>query len=96
MIAISGTVVDLPKVSARISAPNAVVGKIGAQVITDISGVDKYTGPYEVTPKVEGQRLATAQKYMNQDVNVKAIPFYETSNPSGGTTVYIASSVSVE
>lgn len=53
----------------------------------------KYEGAYEVTPKVEGQSLPTAQRFLEEDVEVKAIPFFKTSNTSGGATVYIGNEV---
>lgn len=49
-----------------------------------------YKGPYTVTPKVDEQTLATAQKSMSKDVTVEKIPYSEVTNPSGGTTVNIA------
>lgn len=52
-----------------------------------------YTGPYTVTPKVEAQTLETARKLMTDDVNIKAIPFFETSNAAGGETFYIGTEV---
>lgn len=55
--------------------------------------IPKYTGDYEVTPKVSKQTLHTAQKMMLDDVTINKIPYYETTNNSGGHTVYIASSV---
>ena len=47
-----------------------------------------YTGAYTVAPKVYSQSLPTTQKVMEQDVEVKSIPFYEVNNKKG-TTVYI-------
>lgn len=52
-----------------------------------------YEGEYEVTPSVEPQILETAQKTMKRDVEIKAIPFFNVSNSSGGSTVYIGSEV---
>lgn len=52
-----------------------------------------YTGAHTVTPKTEEQTLRTAMKSMQKDVTVKAIPYYETSNTSGGSTVYIGTEV---
>ena len=49
-----------------------------------------YEGTYEVTPDVSEQKLETKEKIMRDDVIIKEIPFFETSNNSGGTTVYIA------
>ena len=48
-----------------------------------------YTGDYEVTPDVSSQTLSTSQKYMESDLVIKEIPYSETSNVSGGNTVYI-------
>ena len=63
------------------------------QKVTVRENIDPYTGDYEVTPKVSAQTMPTAQKYMTDDVQIKAIPFFETSNQSNGQTVYIGSEV---
>lgn len=58
-----------------------------------ISDVPRYLGPYEVTPDAHiEQILETKDKKMIDDVKVKKIPRFETSNESG-TTIYIASEV---
>lgn len=57
------------------------------------SDVEVYEGAYTVTPKVEAQTLLTANKFLQDDVSVHGVPFYEVSNTSGGNTVYIASEV---
>lgn len=51
---------------------------------------DPYEGPYTVKPEpwLE-QTLATKHKTMRDDVTVLEIPYYETTNPQGGSTVYI-------
>lgn len=49
--------------------------------------VEWYEGPYEVIPRVIAQSLSTATKGMRRDVTVEAIPYYETSNPSGTTAI---------
>ena len=61
--------------------------------VTVYKDADPYKGAYEVTPKVDAQVLPTAQKLMADDVTVKAIPIYDVSNNSGGSTVYIAREV---
>lgn len=48
-----------------------------------------YEGPYVVTPKVGEQYLDTDLRAMHEDVTIKPIPYWEVSNPSGGTTVII-------
>lgn len=51
--------------------------------------IDVYGGEYIVTPKPYiSQTLETKEKLMANDVTVKEIPYYETSNTSG-ITIYI-------
>lgn len=65
------------------------------KVLTAISGkwvaaeLPKYTGAYAVTPAVYATSVPTAQKYMEGDITIKAIPYYDVSNTAGGNTVYI-------
>ena len=65
------------------------------QTATKRTGVDYYTGEYEITPKVESQKMPTAQKTMMDDVTVHAIPYFDVSNQAGGSTVYIGSEVMI-
>lgn len=48
-----------------------------------------YEGAYEVEPDFDGQVLPTRGLRMTDNLTVDAIPYSETSNPSGGITVYI-------
>lgn len=73
---------------ARINASGVLVGSLSKPV-----GYIDYTGSYEVTPKASEQSLKTKDRHLTDDVTVKAIPFFETSNNSGGNTVYIGSEV---
>lgn len=57
------------------------------------SDIPPYTGEYTVTPKVNSQTLETAKKLMINDVTIKAIPYYDVGNTSGGSTVYIGNEV---
>lgn len=52
--------------------------------------VEEYEGYYVLTPKVDAQTIPTKDKYMIDDVYVEAIPIFDVSNNSGGTTFYIA------
>ena len=75
-------------ITGKLKTEDVVFGKI------QLSGnLSIYNGDYTVTPSVEEQTLKTANKKMLEDVTVKKIPFYETSNLSGGNTVYIGSEV---
>lgn len=62
-------------------------------VVPVYKDVTLYEGDYEVTPKVVGQTLPTAEKLLLDDVAIKAIPFYNVGNNSGGSTVYIGNEV---
>jgi hypothetical protein len=59
--------------------------------ISDSGGT--YEGDYTITPKIDAQTMATKGLVMREDVTVKAIPFYNVSNTSGGSTVYIAKEI---
>lgn len=65
------------------------------QEVTIQKEADRYTGEYEITPAIEAQILRTSQKLMKQDVTIKAIPYFETSNDFDGKTVYIGSEVEI-
>lgn len=60
------------------------------QIVTD---ADPYEGAYDATPKPTQQTLPTKGKIMTQDVTVRAIPYFDVSNLSGGQTIYIANEV---
>ena len=51
---------------------------------------DYYQGSYEVTPTVEGESLATAEKTMLMDLLINKIPYAEVTNTANGLTVTIA------
>ena len=62
------------------------------QTVTEYIG-DKYEGDYNITPSVEVQKMETKNKIMLDDVTVNAIPYFDVSNTSGGSTVYIGKEV---
>ena len=55
------------------------------------TGIDaeEYEGPTTVTPSAEEQKLATAQKYLAQDITIEKIPFEKIENDDGGLTAKI-------
>lgn len=55
--------------------------------------VPHYKGDYSVTPTVDGKTLKTAQTFLEEDIKIKKIPYFEVSNNSGGDTVYIGNEV---
>lgn len=62
-------------ISVEIQTPHAV-------------DVETYEGEYEITPSVSRQELETKNRLLSDDIVVKEIPYYETSNESG-ITIYI-------
>lgn len=55
---------------------------------------ESFDGNYEVTPKAfESQTLETKDKLMKENITIKEIPYWESSNQSGGKTAYIAKEV---
>ena len=63
------------------------------QTVTKYIGGDAYIGDYEVIPTLEAQMLPTKDKVLTDNITVKSIPVFSTSNNSGGNTVYIAREV---
>lgn len=88
IIAQEGTLVGIIKPSGSLSGsirPNAnLIGRVAMSVDHEY-----YIGEYDVTPKIKSQVLETRDKLMSDDVTVRAISFYEVSNPQGGTTFII-------
>lgn len=85
------------KMSGDILLENAPVQNVGVEQDVILVPVYKdaipYEGDYEVTPKVNAQTMPTKGKLMEEDVTVKSIPFFDVSNTSGGSTVYIGNEV---
>ena len=94
-IDISPNQVASGQLKAVISNTVELVGKIsgaaaikGSLAIPTAAETPVYNGSYEITPRVDEQVLETRSKTMRDDLTVLAIPYYETSNPTG-KTVYI-------
>lgn len=70
---------------------SSLTGTINASSINDF---DRYKGSYEVVPDLfEEQILETENKTLLHDIVIEKVPFYETSNLSNGTTIYIGKEV---
>ena len=82
---IRGILTEVPKLSGTLS--NRQMTLFGT--LTRSASVDYYTGEYVVRPSTDEQVLQTSNKLMSRDVLVEEIPYFETSNPSGGYTVII-------
>lgn len=65
---------------------------IVGRVVIRKEEADPYEGTYIVTPSGDPQTLETANKKMLNDVQVKAIPYYDVSNEYG-RTIYIGGEI---
>lgn len=65
------------------------------QTVTSTGEVETYTGSYEITPKVDAQTVKTAQKFLTDDMKIRGIPYFVTSNTSEGETAYIGTEVEI-
>lgn len=79
-------------IKAQITTKKKIQGKIyiPKKIGSPSEDIKEYEGEYEVVPKLKGETLPTKERYMEADLVVKPIPIYETTNNSGGVTVYIA------
>ncbi len=70
-----------------------VPADVATTIVVKQGNVPAYEGEYIVIPEVVSQTLETKDKRMTDDVLVREIPYYETSNPQNGLTVFIANSI---
>lgn len=61
--------------------------------LSEPHGYKDYTGPYEVTPSTAEQIMNTEDKHLTNNIVIHEIPYYNVSNPAGGSTVYIGNGV---
>ena len=80
-------------VKVAVIPQETVTVQLDAVTRTSAGDVPVYDGPYDAIPKVTAQTLPTANKLMLEDVSVRAIPYFDVSNPAGGNTIYIANEV---
>ena len=62
------------------------------KVVIKHDEADDYEGEYIITPSGESQILETANKKLADDVEIKAIPYYDVANEYG-RTIYIGGEV---
>ena len=83
----------MDKITGNISPINKINGNI-TYGIGEGDASPIYNGEYNVTPLAfEETVLLTKDTKLIENIVVKEIPYYETSNPSGGNTVYIAGQI---
>lgn len=83
----------------RLEKTKDVRGYIGCGIkkVNERLPEEEYKGSYEaVSRPFKESYLETKNKRLKDNIHVKEIPYYETSNLSDGVTVYIGSDVEVE
>ena len=50
---------------------------------------EEYSGPMEVTPMNYSQELATAEKYVTNNIHIHSVPYSVTTNIKKGITITI-------
>ena len=76
---------EVKDIKGKISAGINLTGSVQT---TGGSALPDYTGEYEITPAIDAQTLNTKNKTLRDDIEIKEIPYYETSNEYGDT-IYI-------
>lgn len=100
VITLIGELSGAATLQGTLSAPDTLEGTLSAMaslsgdlIIPDTIGGRHYDGEYIVTPRTDSAIvLSTNGLVMDDDVTVKKIPYYETSNESG-YTAYIGNEV---
>lgn len=85
-------VLPAERVKVGVAVSGCVNVHIPAQIVKSGDYPD-YAGPYAVTPMAAAQRMETKDTHMTDDVTVREIPYYEVSNPQGGTTIVIGGEI---
>lgn len=91
---LEGTICSKAKLDGSIRAKASLRGEIVVPQVTN-AGWSLFEGEYSVTPETYEQVIPTAFKRMKDDLTVFAIPYYETTNETGGNTVYIGMEVEI-
>lgn len=86
---ITGTIGVKSNINGLVGTNSVLSDVEVGRLIINHSDLPNYTGDYEVTPTVEEQTLPTKNKSMRDDLVVHEIPYFETSNLSGGYTAII-------
>jgi hypothetical protein len=85
---IKGKIVGFANLVGEIKASVSFSGTIEAGGVVTRDIYPRYTGEIEVTPKVnEDVVLDTDWRVVTNDIIIKPIPDYETSNPYGTTFI---------
>lgn len=81
---------DIGVLRAELSGIDGLHGTLNGAVGAVYEEHDIYDGPIVVTPKTDSETvLETANTLLINDITVLEVPYFETTNLSGGYTVYI-------
>ncbi len=84
-------------INGRLESAKDIRGDISCGINRIGEAAEVYDGTYEVVSQAHADSyLATKDKKLTDNIHVKEIPYYETSNLSDGLTVYIGSEVEFE
>ncbi len=91
---LSGSLSESAALSGSIALESALQGAIGSELtlagtVSMPETFERFDGSYTVIPAVAAKSLQTKDRLMSDDVTVTAIPYYEVSNPQGGSTIVI-------
>jgi hypothetical protein len=87
-VSIEGSIVAKDSVIGAIEAHTTLGDVTVGTVKIQHSEYPDYEGSYEVVPTKGAQSLDTTNKTMRDNLEIKAIPYYDVSNPYG-RTIYI-------
>ena len=89
MITLSGDIGPPDFYDGTLSGSGAFHGELGVFLTSGPKEI--YDGETVVTPRAAGDVvLPTKDTVVKEDITVRQIPFYATSNEAGGNTIYIA------
>ena len=84
-------------IAAKLEGAKDIRGDISCGINRIVETAEVYGGDYEVVSQPHADSyLATKDKKLTDNIHVKEIPYYETTNLSEGLTVYIGSEVEFE
>lgn len=85
---LTGELTNILALTGELTDLHTLVGKLTPGTFTE--NISKYTGVYTVTPTVDLDTiLETTNRKLEGNIIVNKIPYFETTNESGGYTVTI-------
>ena len=82
---LKGTLAELQSLSGSLSKPNNLTGAVVMK--NEGAAYPHYEGVFEIIPTTSDQLLDTDHKVVMEDILVKEIPTYVTSNEYGVTFI---------